>query len=279
MSLRNWLVQAERHYGGLHCGVPRNKVSPLDPRPPEMLKLGGMTGGDRMRHHNYAPIYATAIEANFMSAVTPELLRDLETRFAGGIVTGIRPVRNSPLDERENPQSVFHGHRMQPKSKKRARDYAGVYAKNLPDTQSHFTLVELGILRGVGLAIWCDLFPNARVIGLDVDTSHFQENKADLLKRGAFAKNSPEIYEYDELAEGNQERLKTILHDDVIDVCIDDALHYDDAILGAMRDIFPFMGFGGIYFVEDNFHVHRQIQRAYPSLEVLSVAEMTVIKC
>ncbi len=38
------------------------------------------------------------------------------------------------------------------------------------------TLVELGILTGIGLAVWTDLFPHGRIIGLDIDLSHFAQN-------------------------------------------------------------------------------------------------------
>lgn len=278
-ALRDWLIENEQHYGGLHGGVPRLKVSEFDPRTPTMLARGGMTGGDRMRHHNYAPVYARVIEEHFMPAVTPDLLRDLETRFAGGIVRGIRPPTNSPLDQEPNPKSVFHGHRMQPKTMARGRNYAGVYAAHLPDTDRQLTIVELGILRGIGLAIWCDLFPKARVIGLDVDLSHFHENHEALVAKGAFRDNKPEVHEYDELAPGNPVLIRNILNGDSIDICIDDALHYDAAILGAMRDLMPFMRDGGVYFVEDNFKVHHKIAKAYPRNKVLAVAEMTVIQC
>src|SRR5690606_19043130 len=119
-----------------------------------------------MDHHGYAPTYAQAIAERFMPAVTPEILRKLETKYAGGINLKLKPVKPSPLDTVPNPQSVFDGHRMQAEGNPRVHNYAPTYAENLPDTESRIVIVELGILRGVGLAVWCDLFPNARVIGL-----------------------------------------------------------------------------------------------------------------
>jgi len=41
----------------------------------------------------------------------------------------------------------------------------------------HITLVEIGILNGSGLAIWCDLFPRARVIGFDIDLSPLSKTR------------------------------------------------------------------------------------------------------
>ncbi|KAA3613092.1 MAG: hypothetical protein D8M58_12345 [Calditrichaeota bacterium] len=53
-----WLIKTEIKYGGLHTGIKRNKVSDKDPRSEEKLKIGGMRGGDRMFHHNYAGKYS-----------------------------------------------------------------------------------------------------------------------------------------------------------------------------------------------------------------------------
>jgi hypothetical protein len=239
-----------------------------------------------MTHHGYAPTYAQAIAERYMSAIAPELLRELETKFAGGVNLKLRPVRPSPHDKEPNPKSVFDGHRMQAEGNPRVHNYAPTYASNLPDSDASIVLVELGILRGVGLAIWCDLFPNARVIGLDVDLSHFRENETDLRKRGAFRYNEPQVYELDELAPDASERLREILTMGLavsstmkIDVFIDDALHYDTAILKIMADVMPHMADGGVYFVEDNRTVSDAISKAYPALDVRSVAEMTVVRC
>ena len=66
-------------------------------------------------------------------------------------------------------------------------------------------IAEFGILKGTGLAIWCDLFPDARVIGLDIDLGHFEENRSTLERRGAFKQNKPELHEYDQLVPGDDE--------------------------------------------------------------------------
>ena len=55
---KEWLIGAEIKYGGFTAKVPRNKVSPKDPRTNEELSMGGMVGGDRMLHHGYASKYS-----------------------------------------------------------------------------------------------------------------------------------------------------------------------------------------------------------------------------
>ncbi|RZO87661.1 MAG: hypothetical protein EVA58_01920 [Kiritimatiellaceae bacterium] len=53
-----WLIGCEMKYGGIVRNVTRRKVSHLDPRAEIDIKKGGMTGGDRMKHHGYAKTYA-----------------------------------------------------------------------------------------------------------------------------------------------------------------------------------------------------------------------------
>ena len=56
--------------------------------------------------------------------------------------------------------------------------YAETYARHLVPflEKRDIVLAEIGVLKGTGLALWCDLFPNGRVIGFDIDFSHFEEN-------------------------------------------------------------------------------------------------------
>lgn len=134
-------------------------------------------------------------------------------------------------------------------------------------------IVELGILRGVGLATWCELYPDARVIGLDIDLGMFRGNLPDLKARGAFTRNEPEVHEFDELAPNAGERLAAIA--DGIDLFVDDALHYDAAILYALGYVMPRVTASGVYFIEDNDQVHRKIH--LPGYRVQAEGELTVI--
>jgi len=113
-------------------------------------------------------------------------------------------------------------------------------------------IVELGILRGSGLAVLCDAFPSARVIGLDIDPARYRSAQHDLKLHGAFMPNHPEVHEYDELDRDASRRLGEILAGDQIDVFIDDAQHYDAAIIKALEDALPWMRGDFRYCIEDN---------------------------
>lgn len=52
------------------------------------------------------------------------------------------------------------------------------------------TVAEVGILKGTGIAIWCDFFENGRVLGFDIDLGHINGNMNNLKNLGAFKKTS-----------------------------------------------------------------------------------------
>lgn len=204
----DWLIHKEVTYGGLVTDVERKKVSEFDARSPAQLQFGGMTGGDRMLHNGYAPVYARYL-------------------------------------------SFFH-------------------------TQQDVRLAEFGILKGSGLAIWCDLFPHGRILGLDIDLSHYQGNVAFLRRRGAFKRNHPELYEYDQLTDGHN-HLAEILKDSSLDIVIDDGLHTLPAILATWRSVCPFLADKFVYFIEDCPGLSDKLGEEFHGFDVRSFGPMTVI--
>ena len=144
------------------------------------------------------------------------------------------------------------------------------------DFDKRLVLAEFGILRGNGLAIWCDLFPNARLLGFDIDTSHFEDNRQNLLDRGGFSSNSPEIYTYDQFVP-SRDLLGEILKGDKIDICIDDGCHLDEAIICTMKSVMLHLNEKFVYFVEDNRKVHKEIELLYPNLSANSFEKLTII--
>ncbi|OGU15523.1 MAG: hypothetical protein A2076_12705 [Geobacteraceae bacterium GWC2_53_11] len=204
-----WLINKEVQYGGIHKNVPRNKVSPYDPRSEIEIFAGGMTGGDRMRHHGYARFY-----------------------------------------------------------EKYLRQYACSAAP--------ITLVEVGILRGVGLSIWCDLFPNSRIVGLDIDLEHFRGNRHVLESKNAFMFNSPEIYEFDQFID-NRSLIGEIVGHDKIDIFIDDGFHSIESITITLNSVRDYLAENFVYFIEDNADVGELLINKCPEYDVHVHDELTVL--
>ena len=160
-------------------------------------------------------------------------------------------------------------------------NYGKVYAKYLAPFVSGpasraVTLVELGILRGTGLAIWCDLFETGRIIGLDIDLGYFNANTDNLKRLGAFVTNFPELHHFDQY-ENNLEYLRNILGDDKINIFIDDGIHDCEAIMNTMECVVSYLSGQFVYFVEDNKDVHSRIRQNYPDFTVACYGRLTVL--
>lgn len=207
-----------------------------------------------------------------------EMLQFLEAQYSGG-PTRVPRRKVSQMDPRLRGGGV-ENIRGTMQSGARFIDgtgYGDVYAERLADfPDRRFVMVEMGTLLGVGLAVWCDVFPKARVIGLDVDILTL--DMAALRERGAFELNSPALHFLDELHEDAGRRMERILRAERIDVFIDDALHDTPSILTAMAVMMPFMADQFLYFVEDNASCHKQIRNAYPELAVENFGRLTVVQ-
>lgn len=209
-------------------------------------------------------------------------LKAVEAKY-GGLVQNIPYNKASPIGpaygsstERSNRKyGLKGGDRMS------SHGYAKAYSRHLPiehNTDGRgMVIVEIGVLLGTGLAIWSELFPKARLIGLDIDLSRVKNNLSCLRKRGAFAFRAPELYEFDQFAD-NTILIDNILRNDKVDICMDDGYHSDDSILSSFRDFAPHMAQDFVYFVEDNAQVHEKIRQAYPQFDIEWSGQLTIIK-
>ncbi len=204
---------------------------------------------------------------------TADWLIDTEIRY-GGYCKVVYPTPVPQPDPRDGFRIGTDGDRMF------HHGYAVHYERFLnsyvQNRNQRFVICEVGILNGSRLAIWCDLFPNSRVIGLDIDTSIAERNMDNLLELGAFSDNSPELYTYDQMVDST-ELLNEVLNGDRIDIFIDDGAHFDDAIMTTLRSALPHLSDRFVYFVEDNANVHRTIELEYPKFPIYVDGELTVI--
>lgn len=207
---------------------------------------------------------------------TKEWLIGTEIKY-GGLVTQVSRNKVSPKDPRTMEElrkgGMIGGDRML------HHGYADKYSKYLlPYIEGNrsVTVAEFGILKGTGIAMWCDLFTGGRVLGLDIDLGHIKENMDNLKRLGAFKNNQPELYEFDQF-EDNIGYLGTILKGDRIDICIDDGFHSNESILNTMKSVMPYLAEEALYFIEDNKDVHKAIRSLYPELLVDSKGELTIV--
>jgi hypothetical protein len=198
-----------------------------------------------------------------LTSMLQSRMEHLEQRF-GGLQKGVPRRKVSRYDPRTRDALAVGG--MQGGDRMNVHGYAAHYATYLQPfmDQRDLVVVELGILRGSGLAVLCELFPRAaRIIGLDVDTSHYREHRGKLEALGAFRKRKPEVHEFDELAPDAATRLAGILATDRVHVFIHDALHYDDAILGTLAHAHRHFARRYRCFIEDNATVATALAQTY----------------
>lgn len=115
--------------------------------------------------------------------------------------------------------------------------YMDTYEKYLGHLRDkEFLMWELGIAAGSSIRAWRELFPKAKIIGID---------------------NNPDCANYGEdmyIGEQTDARFLDGLIDKfgAPDVIIDDASHHAPKTIASFKHLFPKMKSDGLYFVEDN---------------------------
>ena len=202
-------------------------------------------------------------------------LEGLEKKY-GGLVQGVVRSVKSP-HENKNYHSVHQGgDRMSSKYHNYSIDYSR-FLLNFVLQSRPIKLLEIGILTGSGLAMWCDLFvPGSSVYGFDIDLSICQNNYSNLKSLGAFSYNAPVLKKFDQF-EDNTDYVCDILSGSSLDIVIDDGCHTSTAILKTIQSIKPHLSDNFVYFIEDNTQVHKQIKQLYPQWNVFYNTQLTVI--
>lgn len=170
--------------------------------------------------------------------ITPSLLIELERKYAPTV--GAAPAVFSPHERTRTDSHNAGGDKMGSDRNGYAEAYAAVLQGLDPEV-----VVELGVFQGVSIAVWCDLYPNSMVVGLDLDFDRYRANLRNLTGRGAFLSNRPVLKEWDAYAPEFPHILAGI------DIFVDDGPHTADAIRNTLRVFAPLIRPGGVYVVED----------------------------
>lgn len=120
--------------------------------------------------------------------------------------------------------------------------YSKIYSKYLSQFEydDDLVIVEFGILKGVGLAVFSSLFPNSTIFGLDIDLSYFKDNIDTLKNLGAFKNNKLYLHNIDQFSV-EEEDINKILGGRKIDILIDDGLHSLETISNTAKAVKPFL--------------------------------------
>lgn len=198
----------------------------------------------------------------------------LSERRYGGVQLSVRDRER--LFRGEKISGVQGGDRMTPLYHDYGRTYAE-YLQPYVETTKPITLAEIGILNGTGLAIWCDLFPQSRIVGLDLDLSNFNASVSALREAGAFAQNEPEVHCFDQLDLSiGSAKLAKYFTPASIDIVIDDGAHTLESIESTFEMIEPFLSDHFVYFIEDSYDAYDRLRRRYSAYCWMPRGQLTV---
>jgi len=177
-----------------------------------------------------------------------EKLKRLERKHSKDMVS--LPRVQSKLDAGKHPPMNRGADKMHPKG----MNYSDAYAEFLEGVNPK-RFVELGVFTGVSMAVWLDVYPEAEVVGLDVDLNRVNHD--------LFKKRKPALFEWDAFA---PEPL-SLLND--IDVFIDDGPHVTEAVVKVAEFMAPRMKAGGLFIVEDMRNGGDILRAVFPGLPVI----------
>jgi hypothetical protein len=202
-----------------------------------------------------------------------QLLTKLELDF-GGYSPNVAPTITKDDVVKIYPNNHTGGNRFNPF----IHDYSKTYWKYLEEIRDlDLTIVEIGILTGIGLAVWDSFFSNAKIFGFDYDLGNFKLNKNTLIELGAFQKRLPTLALFDQFGD-NSKLLRETFGKEKIDVVIDDGYHSDESILNSFGELRPYLSENFIYFIEDNVTVIKKLKEIFPQYIINNHGEITVIK-
>lgn len=121
----------------------------------------------------------------------------------------------------------------------------------LPDFQPQ-NILEIGMLDGGSLALWSEVFPSAKIVGIDLEADRGDSEyfKWYVKQRG----RQDKIKTYWGTDQTDTDALLNICRkefDQPIDLIVDDASHYYEQTKASFEFLFPKLRPGGLYIIED----------------------------
>jgi len=134
--------------------------------------------------------------------------------------------------------------------------YLPIYEKYISkyrDTED-LNILEIGILGGSSLHMWRQYFPNARVMGADIQP-HGRNIRGEMVNSSFFDQDeNSKFYLCDQ---SKEDQLKEMCESIVrktgkgIDVFVDDGSHFQPDMMLTLGVVFPYLEKGGVFIIED----------------------------
>jgi len=175
-------------------------------------------------------------------------LNELERHFAGNGVSS--STTNAALE--------VGGDRMNPTVHNYGPTYALYLTKLAPMLTSAPTIVEVGILKGTGLAMWASIFPSSAIYGFDIDTSVYLRNLPHLKQLGL---NNQNIHvTLMDQHNDNKQLIAATLGNAKANIVADDGLHSFEGATKTFDSMLPSLAGKFVYFIEDGYGWHHGVR-------------------
>lgn len=140
-------------------------------------------------------------------------------------------------------------------------DYLNLYERFFqPMRHTAAKILEIGIYNGASLSVWESYFPNATIIGADIDRSTMR-----------FARPRVQIEIID------QSDIESLVYLGLkygpFDAVIEDGSHFWEHQITTLKTLFPFVRNGGIYIVEDLQTNYGNLEADYRGVASISCVE------
>jgi len=111
--------------------------------------------------------------------------------------------------------------------------------------EKEINILEIGVYGGSSIRTWREFFPNANVIGIDIEdkTSIFHSLGG---KNRFFLADQGDEKHLDFICETIKRETNS-----GFDIVIDDGSHFQHDMMASLGNIFPYMNSGGVYIIED----------------------------
>ena len=144
-------------------------------------------------------------------------------------------------------------------SLKNIHNYGPVYEPYFAHIREEpIKLLEVGVLQGYSLAAWEEFFPEGEIFGLDI----YQRVSLEVAKKNV---------DRSSLLLGDSRSLsEELVKKAPFDIIIDDGCHHFDFMRDTLKNLWPLLSKGGLYFIEDVMHPdgqtykHAAIRREKP---------------
>jgi hypothetical protein len=153
--------------------------------------------------------YSEALQNRSDTLTDPELLQLLELKYGGYVLVPEPTIKPAGVIKFKSTSHIG-GDRMSVFFNNYSIKYSE-YLSPLRNSEELINILEVGILKGTGLAVWSEYFEKKRIFGFDYNLKNFESNKKNLIELGAFKDGLPTIKFFDQFADNSATLRETFL--------------------------------------------------------------------